>query len=221
MRKIVFVHAAVALGALVMLGCSAGERGTAGEAGPPGPSGPQGPTGQVGPAGAGLDGGVTMSDVEKLLMAPEAGANNSPYDIWKIQPGLGTVMIEYSIRLNNAWWAAHASPQANWDMVLYQVGEMAEIQEVGETTRPKRAAPLKSFELLHLNTGANSLTEIAKGVKANTKTIGDFEAAYDSAIVGCNQCHAAASSADFASYKFVKIIRPTSPTLLNIDWAGQ
>src|SRR5438045_9743527 len=60
-----------------------------------------------------------------------------------IQPGLGTVMIEYGHRMAAVWFAGEA---ANWDMAHYQIIEMRELQEVGETTRPARAPALKSFE---------------------------------------------------------------------------
>ncbi len=51
----------------------------------------------------------------------------------EIQPGLGTVMIEYSTRYTNAYYAAKGG---NWDLAAYELKEAGEIQEVGETTRP-------------------------------------------------------------------------------------
>ena len=60
-----------------------------------------------------------------------------------IQPGLGTVMIEYSTRFTNAYYAAKGG---NWDLAAYQLKEALEIQEVGEATRPARADALKTFE---------------------------------------------------------------------------
>ena len=51
-----------------------------------------------------------------------------------IQPGLGTIMIEYSHRMSAMWFAEQAG---NWDFADYQLIEMREIQEVGETTRPR------------------------------------------------------------------------------------
>ncbi len=134
--------------------------------------------------------------------------------IANIQPGLGTVMIEYGIRFDNLWFAAQKS---NWAMVSYQIDEMREIQEVGEITRSNRAAPLKNFE-------SGFLDPLAKAT-AN-KDLTAFTTAYDAAISGCNACHAAATgkAADgtaIPSYKFVKITRPTAPAFNNVDWAGQ
>jgi hypothetical protein len=164
-----------------------------------------------------------MSQVEDLFQAPDGGANNSNLDLWKIQPGGGTVMIEYANRMNDVWYAAHATsdgtpsgtPTPNWGMVLYQIKEMPEIQEVFETTRPGNAALLKTFESTYLTTASGSLDEVAKAAQAGTKTLADFEAAYDLTIDGCNVCHAA------TNHKYVKIMRPTQPGLGNVDWRGQ
>ncbi len=60
-----------------------------------------------------------------------------------IQPGLGTVMIEYANRYSDIYYAAKGG---NWPLAAYQLKEMREIQEVGETTRPGRADALKAFE---------------------------------------------------------------------------
>ncbi len=129
--------------------------------------------------------------------------------IAEIQPGLGTIMIEYAIRFNNLWFAAQKS---NWDMVHYQILEMKEIQEVGETTRTNRADALKSFE-------SGFLDPIDK--TAQNKDLNALTMAYDAAIAGCNSCHATSSSSDFKTYKFVKITRPTASEFNNVDWAGQ
>jgi len=51
-----------------------------------------------------------------------------------IQPGLGTVMVEYANRYTNMYYAAKGG---NWDLAAYQLKETREIQEVGETTRAK------------------------------------------------------------------------------------
>ena len=93
-----------------------------------------------------------------LLLGAEALAQNagwlkgSPDEKFKtlaeIQPGLGTVMMEYSTRFTNMYYAAKGG---NWDLADYEMKEALEIQEVGETTRPKRAEALKSFEGKYLD----------------------------------------------------------------------
>jgi hypothetical protein len=155
---------------------------------------------------------TTTPAVSPLTIDTKITTAHSPLtlsQIANIQPGLGTVMIEYGQRFNNLWFAAQ---KGNWDMVHYQYLEMLEIQEVGETTRANRADMLKGFESGFLN--AVDKASAAKDMTA-------FTSAYDAAINGCNSCHAASSSADFKTYKFVKIIRPTAPDFNNVDWAGQ
>lgn len=130
--------------------------------------------------------------------------------LWAIQPGLGTVMIEYAMRANNAWQAEQAG---NWDMASYQLDEMTEIQEVGETTRPGRAEALKKFE----DTNLKPLMDAAKA-----KDKAQFEAAYDRAITGCNQCHGEQKDAKGNTFRWIVIQRPTSGApFSNVRWAAQ
>jgi hypothetical protein len=96
----------------------------------------------------------------------------------EIQPGLGTVMIEYASRYTNAYYAAKGG---NWGLAGYQIKEAREIQEVGETTRPARAAALKAFESAFLD-------PLDKAIEA--KDFKKFEAAFKAGIQGCNGCHA-------------------------------
>ncbi len=95
-----------------------------------------------------------------------------------IQPGLGTVMIEYANRFTNAYYAAKGG---NWDLASYMVKEMGEIQEVGETTRPARADALKAFEKSYFD-------KLNEAIKA--KDFKKFEADFKSTVQGCNGCHA-------------------------------
>jgi hypothetical protein len=95
----------------------------------------------------------------------------------EIQPGLGTVMIEYSNRYTNAYYAAKGG---NWDLASYRIKEAREIQEVGETTRPERAQALKGFE-------KNYLDSLDEAIKA--KDFKKFDAAFKLGMQGCNTCH--------------------------------
>jgi hypothetical protein len=188
----------------------AGAQGIPGPQGPPGPAGSAGPAGPPGPAGSPAPAGTPAAAFSPT--DTQVTTTHSPLtlaQIANIQPGLGTVMIEYGIRFNNLWFAAQKN---NWDMAHYQYLEMLEIQEVGETTRANRADALKAFE-------NGALAPLDKAAQA--KDLAAFTTAYDTAISGCNGCHATSSSADFKSYKFVKITRPTAPDFNNVDWAGQ
>jgi S-layer homology domain. len=128
--------------------------------------------------------------------------------LWNIQPGLGTIMIEYANRFDRLYFAANAG---NWDMATYQLAEMWEIQEVGEVTRPGRAPMLKAFEDAY-GPAVKSAIDAKDGVA--------FTTAFNSMIAGCNGCHAASSSGEWNSYKFVHIQAPTADPADYIDWAA-
>lgn len=114
-----------------------------------------------------------------------------------LQPGLGTVMIEYGNRFTSAYYAAKGG---NWGMAAYQLKEAGEIQEVGEATRPAHAPALKSFEHSYLD-------NLNATVKA--KDFKQFKAAFNQTIEGCNGCHAASGHA-YIKYQLPK--RSPSPT---------
>lgn len=127
-----------------------------------------------------------------------------------IQPGLGTVMIEYARRMGSLWFAGEAG---NWDMVHYQIIEMREIQETGEITRPPRAPALKSFE-------SSFLDPLDEAGQAKDKA--RFETAYRSAIQGCNSCHGSQTSSDFPqSFSFIRVQVPQKSIWDIYAWALQ
>jgi hypothetical protein len=137
-------------------------------------------------------------------------SNDQSLELWKIQPGLGTVMIEYAERFNNLWWAADGG---NWDMATYQLNEMTEIQEVGETTRPARADALKKFE-------HDNLEPLMAAAKA--KDHNAFVDAYDKAISGCNRCHGEQKDANGNTFRWIQIVRPTSTApFSNVQFKAQ
>lgn len=94
-----------------------------------------------------------------------------------LQPGMGTVMMEYGTRFTNAYYAAKGG---NWELATYMLDEMKEIQEVGENTRPGRAAALKAFE-------SNYLDKLEAAVKA--KNWSQYQTLTPGVISACNQCH--------------------------------
>src|SRR6266545_1154420 len=157
-------------------------------------------------AAAVLVGGILMlaSQVSVSGAAPvgraQAQATPTPLTLQQlsdIQPGLGTIMIEYGHRMAALWFAGQA---ANWDLAQYQLTEMREIQEVAETTRPARAPALKSFE-------SSFLDPLEEQIKAKDKA--KFESAYNSAVQGCNSCHGSQTSADWPQgFKFIKVQAP-------------
>jgi hypothetical protein len=110
-----------------------------------------------------------------------------------IQPGLGTVMIEYANRYSDIYYAAKAG---NWPLAAYQLKEMREIQEVGETTRPGRAAGLKAFEQSFLDPLDKTIV---------SRDFQSFETAFKAGIQGCDGCHAA------LGFPYIKYELPSSP----------
>jgi hypothetical protein len=141
-----------------------------------------------------LLGGVAHADSDWLTGSPDEKLKS----LAELQPGAGTVMIEYSHRYTSMYYAAKGG---NWKLAEYQLKEALEIQEVAETTRPKRAKGLKKFEETYLD-------PLGKTIQA--KDFKKFETAFNAGIKGCNQCHAD------EGFTFIKYQLPkasTSPLL--------
>jgi hypothetical protein len=113
--------------------------------------------------------------------------------IAEIQPGLGTVMIEYGSRM---WTIYYAAKNGNWDLAQYQLKEAREIQETGETTRQGRAAMLKNFEATYLDPLQDTM---------NATDWNAFQTQYNNTVGGCNNCHAA------NGFSFIKYTLPSTP----------
>ena len=147
-----------------------------------------------------------------LVMTGEVGALTAIFDqhtnitttngnitlaqIAQIQPGLGTVMMEYGNRMYTIYYAAKSG---NWDLASYQLKEAREIQEVGENTRPGRAAMLKAFESAYLDQLNNTI---------NSKDWNAFQTQYNITVDGCNACHTA------NGFSYIHYTLPTSPPSL-------
>jgi hypothetical protein len=152
--------------------------------------------------------GVPAADVADLVDSKFNTADRE-LTLWNIQPGLGTVMIEYGNRLARLWFAANAG---NWDMAKYQLDEMTEIQEVGEVTRPNRAPMLKAFE-------DSYLAPLDEAIGAQDQAA--FTGAFNAAITGCNACHKGSTGTQWDSYQFVEIQVPQTDPAFYIDWKGE
>jgi hypothetical protein len=112
-----------------------------------------------------------------------------------IQPGLGTVMIEYANRLGNVYYAAQVG---NWGMAAYQLKEAGEIQEVGETTRPARKPLLVFFEQTYLKPLAQDIVNM---------DINAFNADFGKAVTGCNTCHTG------TGFGYIQYMLPDKPAM--------
>ncbi|WOE69270.1 hypothetical protein RZR97_09115 [Hydrogenimonas thermophila] len=121
-------------------------------------------------------------------------------ELSSIQPGMGTVMMEYGYRFYVIYYAAKAN---NWDLAKYQLNEQLEIQEVGETTRPEYAEKLKKFE-------SKYLTKLEKDIEV--KDWIRFKKDYNEASEACNQCHYE------TGHKYIQYKLPAHPpTLLKMS----
>jgi hypothetical protein len=141
-----------------------------------------------------------------LILAQDApwlkGTNDEKLEtLAAIQPGLGTVMIEYSNRAGNVYYAAQAS---NWGLAAYQLNEMTEIQEVAENTRPARAKALQGFE-------KSALGPLAKDIVNQDATA--FRDDFDKMVAQCNGCHRA-NGYGFIVYKLPD--RPAMPAKMDV-----
>jgi hypothetical protein len=154
-------------------------------------------------AGAALSASYKAAPAPQIPPTPWGFDNKTPVktthgsitldQIAEIQPGLGTVMIEYGTRF---WSMYYAAKGGNWELAQYQIKEMLEIQEVGETTRSGRAANLKTFEATYLEPLNDTL---------NSKDWNAFATAYNNTINGCNGCHI------LNQFSYIKYTLPSSP----------
>jgi hypothetical protein len=119
-----------------------------------------------------------------------------------IQPGLGTVMIEYSNRFTNVYYAAQAG---NWGMAAYQLKELPEIQEVAETTRPGRKDALQGFE-------SSALVPLGKDIV--NQDLAGFNADFKTATAFCNACHQATG---FGYIVYALPDKAPAPTTMKVD----
>ena len=118
----------------------------------------------------------------------------------KIQPGLGTLMVEFGNRFVDVYFAAKGG---NWGLADYQLEEMVELIEVGELTRPEKAPLLQSFEHEYLD----ALKETV-----DHKEWGKFHALYKDAAEGCNACHEA------TDHPFIHFQLPSHPVEAYLDF---
>lgn len=161
-------------------------------------------------AGCGTTQSAAPQQAASSDLTAKVDALQKDMDVQKknINPGLGTIMLEYDTRFAKAWYSVQAN---NWDQAQYQLNEMPEVQEAGEYTRPQYATALQGFE-------KGYLTPISDAIKKKDKAA--FEAAYDKAIQGCNACHVGNKGGGLDSMKSIKITRPTAPPTVNVDYAG-
>ena len=150
--------------------------------------------------------GIAGAGLAVLLYADSSWLTGTPDEkldtLANIQPGLGTVMIEYANRFTNTYYAAQAG---NWGMAAYQLKEMPEIQEVAENTRPGRKDALQGFE-------HSALASLAKDIVNQDLT--GFNADFKTATAFCNACHQATG---FGYIAYSVPDKPLAPVTMKVD----
>jgi hypothetical protein len=118
-------------------------------------------------------------DIGEEIVPTKHNKNLTIEDIAEIQPGLGTVMIEFGHRFYITYYAAKAG---NWKLAEYELEELIEAQEVAETTRPKYKKQLKDFEDDYLEKLEDAIED---------KNFKKFKKLYTKTTKACNRCHKA------------------------------
>ncbi|MDO8687062.1 MAG: hypothetical protein Q7K41_00575 [Dehalococcoidales bacterium] len=170
-------------------------------------AGPAGTTGPAGPAGA-LGKDADMTEVNKAIDARFTTVDRK-LPLWAIQPGTAPRMIELTLYFNNMWFGAQAG---NWDLARFEAYRAEETVKGVYVTRPAREAVLKAW-------ADPNLAALIKAIESKDKAA--FEKAYDTAIAGCNGCHAGSEGGPLKSMGAFKITRPTTPLFSNIDYSGK
>jgi hypothetical protein len=132
-------------------------------------------------------------DIKNTVIPTKHNKNLTIEDIAEIQPGLGTVMIEFGHRFYITYYAAKAG---NWKLAEYELEELIEAQEVAEVTRPKYKKQLKDFEDDYLEKLEDAIED---------KNFTKFEKLYTKTTKACNRCHKA------NGHPYIKYILPKNP----------
>ena len=131
------------------------------------------------------------SDMGKEVIATKHNKDLTLAQLAEIQPGLGSIMIEFGHRFYVAYYAAKAG---NWELASYQIDELVEAQEVAEATRPKYTEALKKFE-------HGEIADLKKVIK--TKDWKLFAVQYTKTTHACNACHTS-SGHPYIQYRLPK-----------------
>lgn len=123
----------------------------------------------------------------------------------ELAPGLGEYMSTIQLHAGKLWFAVKAS---NWELAEYQLDELKETMEAAKSLNVEKNG-VKISNLLDavLQT---QVAELDKSIKSKSQT--EFQKSYDETLSACNGCHTE------AGYKFIHIVRPTSPPVTNQRW---
>ncbi len=120
---------------------------------------------------------IIAEDINATVVLTKHNKQLTIGELSEIQPGFGSIMMEFGHRFYIAYYAAKAN---NWELAKYQIDELLEAQEVAEVTRPKYAKQLKSFE-------DDSIKKLQNSIEAKNWKL--FKKRYDETTDACNSCH--------------------------------
>src|SRR5213594_188923 len=120
-------------------------------------------------------------------------------------PGLGEYMTTIQLHAGKLWFAAKAS---NWELSQYELDELKETMEAAKgLNAEKNGVKISGVLDSVLQT---QVAQLAESIKR--KSPAEFQKSYDDTLSACNGCHAE------AGYKFIHIVRPSSPPVTNQRW---
>ncbi len=122
---------------------------------------------------------IHAKNTKDIVVPTKHNKNLTIEDIAEIQPGLGSIMIEFGHRFYITYYAAKAG---NWKLAEYEIEELMEAQEIAEVTRPKYKKQLKDFEDDYLEKLKDATED---------KNFTKFEKLYTKTTKACNRCHVA------------------------------
>jgi len=141
---------------------------------------------------------AALQDSLKRAQADLASAKES-------MPGLGEYMTTIQLHAGKLWFAAKAS---NWELSQYELDELKETMEAAKALNAEKNG-VKISNVLD-SVLQTQVAQLAESIKR--KSPAEFQKSYDETLSACNGCHAE------AGYKFIHIVRPSSPPVTNQRW---
>ena len=123
----------------------------------------------------------------------------------ELVPGLGEYMTTIQLHAGKLWFAAKAS---NWELAEYELDELKETMEAAKALHAEKNG-VKISNVLD-SVLQTQVAQLAESIKR--KSPGEFQKLYDETLSACNGCHTE------AGYKFIHIVRPSTPPVTNQRW---
>jgi hypothetical protein len=145
------------------------------------------------------NGGIAaLQESLKRVEAELAGAKD-------MAPGLGEYMTTIQLHAGKLWFAAKA---ANWELATYELQELEEAMEAAKKLNAeKNGVKISNVLDAVLRT---QIAQLEESIKRKNQT--EFQKSYDETLSACNGCHME------SGHKFIQIIRPTAPPVINQKW---